>query len=268
MVAVLIDLFKYLGIIIGSISGIIGLFVEFRNKKTGRITDTGEEIRAYKERLASDCRIIADDLTTRNQTQLMQKYGISAARIYHDTVNEIKITDHTSLFPSYDSERVAWESVSYTSLSVSFYKDSVPVSQLAAAKPDLTIPYISTGVNPQFMNGPHVLQYDIKANKLYLWAYNIFTDPRSWKKSGKILSTIDFSGASMVTSLPGLIGAHDTSIDRKVLVVRKSFELLSLQFNMSDGVLYRMTPKQMIPVNKSGQLPEYLYRFPKGTTNF
>jgi len=250
MTNIAIDLFKYLGIFIGSISGVIGLFVEFRDKTTGKVTrkgylilmlilsagfvsvvlqtleiykernesieaskkaldqarqnnailtnlnrtlnpikdvyltyrievaDCSPEMMAYRQRLAEDCRQISGDLTASGQRLLEKRYGISAVMLLHDSVKQIAITEESSMFPSRESEKVVYNALYFSSLSVAFYKDSVPAGYPDTAKGDLGFPYIMTSIGPAGTNGPHSLHYDISSGKLSLWAYHIPSDSK------------------------------------------------------------------------------------------
>lgn len=329
-----IAILKYLSIGIGSISGVIGLFVEFKNKRTHKITKNGysilvliissglisgvlqtlelykekkesqetaqralmqseqnntilrninrtlnpikdvylnywieiptdnPEIKAYTNRISNNWKSIVVNNLVRDANTLYRQYGIYVSQSNSKSVERIAILPNSSFFPSQNDEKVAFTLLSYLDISVSFYKGQSSDKSVRDKKPDLSFPFIFTGINKEANSGKHELEFDVNSKKLYLIAFSVYCDPKYWEKTGQILGTTDFPGSKLEIEILNTMSSGDQQTDRKMRVIRGKYKLQTIKFNMSEGRQFWIRENKLKRMSNKSGLAQYSFVFP------
>lgn len=330
-----ITIFKYLSLLIGTFSGILGLVSDFRDKTSNKITKNGNRLlwliitssfislllqtlelyndkmkdqiaekrtfeeavktnrmlkdlnrtlnpikdisvnytiqipldhpylNSYRQRLTKQLDSIITSVKSLNIKQkeniLFNNYGIFVTHSIKDSIISIEFDQKSSLLPQKMSETLAFYTLKYAQVDYSFYyKSDKNIS--TPIKPDFYFSIISSNNDP---NDRHRINYQLNNQSLYIIGAFLKSDPKFWKKTGKIISIPDLEEAELTMELLGTMVSGDDNIDNKLLEIRRYFKLKNSYLNLSEGRELQFRENSIKPINKDGELPKYLFIFPK-----
>lgn len=341
---ILIAILKYISITVGTMAGVAGLYIDFKNKKTNKISKKGyiiltliisagiitlllqsfelardninaektasmslkqgrinnkiltdltrtlrplNEIRLtffieipindsklaeYKKRLEMgldsimlivqrEAEKIKDDENKYFELiRLYDNYGLDFTGSAEGGGVMVEVTPDSPLYPSESLETLAYYTMFYGQLNLSFFRDSTLNVLSDSAQPDLNL-RINTGLVDNGLSGLHNILFSSGTRQLYITARAIVCNSKCWRNSVNTSSTIDLLGSRLLISLPSNLVFGSKVLDDQIFELRKKFNLveLTLEIEKSRYITIR-NPKS---VESDTGLPEYLYNLPK-----
>jgi hypothetical protein len=332
-----ITIFKYLSLLVGTCSGVIGLLSDFRDKQTGKITKNGyrllwliivsafislssqtlelyrdkvkdeiaekkslEEavktnqiltdlnrtlnpikdinvsytiqipltdprLNSYRQRLTRQLDSIMTSFSNlsfdQKRSNLRTKYGVFVTSYSTDSIFSVEFEKDSPLLPDKTSEALAFYVLQYGEVDYSFYNNSIKnISD--TIRPDFHFS-VTSGIINDGLEGEHKISYERNNQSLYINGFLIESTSKYWDKRGKIISIPDLAEARLIMTLLSIMVSGNDDIDKQLHEVRRGFKLENSFFKMSEGRELHFRKKAIKQINKDGDLPKYLFFFPK-----
>ena len=165
----------------------------------------------------------------------------------------IIIRKNSPLFPSRDTETVAYDKLTYHPTELLLYKTPVGIDRVPYATgfpgtdikfPDIIMSFGKGPTNEEDFE----LSYDLRDKKFMLAVDGLTSDPKDWNSSGKIASTLDLPGAQLFARYSLAPNWRSRELD-----------VMVLQINSQEGLYF---PRDKLTVYSSEFVKVYEYTFP------
>ena len=131
---------------------------------------------------------------------------------------DIEFDGSAVLAPNKSSEELAFMVLGYCEVSLEFFKSPIDpalhylVNDRSGKSPDLRIE-LRSGLGIPGAGGNHNIEYSLKNKTFKLSGFDLSSDSKFWRSTGKIISIPDLAGSQLFIAFPSVMQSGDIEVD-------------------------------------------------------